>query len=171
MGLSIQSEPEEKAMTLDEILLQKLAKWRPDSTRQPLEVSDPNSGWTVRLDAECVEQVGSRLNELSLGRTTPLEGVDLKARAEKIAGRTTGLLEQLRLVEADGQAGSALLRSSAPSKRGDSVQYYELLLNQGGSGSLKRYEASQEPGTRRHSVPFALTHEALAKLVGDLTAS
>ncbi len=30
------SKPEERAMTLDELLLQKLAKWRPDSDRQTL---------------------------------------------------------------------------------------------------------------------------------------
>jgi hypothetical protein len=135
-----------------------------------LDVTDPASGWSARLGAECVEQVGSRLTELSLNRATPLEGVDLKARAERIAGRTTGLLEMLQLIETDAQAGSALLRSNNPSKRGDNVQYYELLLGQDGSCSLKRYQASQQPGSRREAVPFALTHESLGKLVGDLTA-
>ncbi len=156
-------------MTLEEILLQKLAKWRPDSGRPTLEVADPASGWTVRLGAECVEQVGSRLTELSLSRGTPLEGLDLQARAQTIAGRTTGLLERLQLIETDPQVGSALLRSDNPSKRGDTLHYYELLLNQDGGCSLKRYQASQEPGVRRQAVPFALTHESLVKLVDDLT--
>jgi len=157
-------------MTLEELLLQKLAKWRPDNNRPTLEVADPSSGWTIHLGAECVEQVGSRLTELTLGRTTPLEGVDLKSRAERIAGRTTGLLEALQLIETDPQGGSALLRSGSPSKRGEDLYYYELLLRQDGGSSLKRYQASQEAGKRRQAVPFALTHEVLGKLVGDLTA-
>ncbi len=155
-------------MTLEKLLLQKLGKWRPDGSRR-LEVLDPASGWTVQLDADCVEQVGSRLNELSLGRTTPLEGVDLRARAERIAGRTTGLLEPLHLIETDPQAGSALLRSDNPSQQDDERYYYELLLHQGGNCSLKRYQAAREGGKRRQAVPFALTHEVLGKLVGDLT--
>jgi len=157
-------------MTLENLLLQKLAKWRPDSGQAGLEVTDPASGWTVRLGAECVEQLGSRLTELSLSRTAPLEGVDLEARAKRIAGRTTGLLEPLHLIETDPQAATALLRSDNPTKRGEDLFYYELLLHQGGGCSLKRYQASQQLGSRRQAVPFNLTHESLGKLIGDLTA-
>ena len=157
-------------MTLEELLLQKLAKWRPDDGGPHLDVTDPASGWTVRLSAECVEQVGSRLTELSLARANPLEGVDLKTRAQGIAARITGLLEPLHLIEVDPLAASALLRSDNPSKRGDDLHYYELLLRRDGGASLKRYQASQQPGNRRQAVPFSLTHESLGKLVGDLTA-
>lgn len=157
-------------MTLENLLLQKLARWRPDGGSSVMEVTDPASGWTARLGAECVEQLGSRLTELSLSRSTALEGVDIKARAERIASRTTGLLERLRLIEADPQARSALLRSDNPSKHGEDVNYYELLLRQDGGCSLKRYQASQQPGQRRQAIPFNLTHESLGKLVGDLTA-
>ena len=37
-------------MTLDEMLLQKLAEWRPDSGRQTLTVAHPETGWTAAVD-------------------------------------------------------------------------------------------------------------------------
>src|SRR3954454_21671003 len=95
------SEPEEKSMTLDEALLQKLARWRPDSGRQTLEVAHPESGWTVVLTASQVEFLGARLWEVALRRPTPPEGVDLGARAGQVAQRATGLLEPLKVLEVD----------------------------------------------------------------------
>src|ERR1700694_1410267 len=108
---NIRSEPEEKAMTLNELLLQKLARWRPDTKEPTLHVSDPASGWTVSVTADCVEQVGSRLQELTLSRTVPLAAVDLKTRADLVTRQVTGLLEPLRLIEIDTERHTALLRS------------------------------------------------------------
>jgi hypothetical protein len=156
-------------MTLDELLLQKLAKWRPDNNEPTLDVADPASGWTVRLTADRVEEVGSRLTELTLSRTTPLAGVDLNTRAGLVASQVTGLLEQLRLIEIDSERNTALLRSQGPSQRGEKLFYYEVLLQADGGCSLRRYQASQQVGSRREAVSFTLTHDALAKLVNDLT--
>lgn len=155
-------------MTLDEILLQKLANWRPDSSRPVLEVADPASGWSVRLTAECVDQVGSRLKELALTRLTPLAGVDLAARAQVVASQVTGLLEPLRLIEVDNN-NTALLRSQTPDERGDRLFYYEVLLHGDGGCTLRRFQAAHQTGVRRQQIAFTLTHEALAKLVTDLT--
>jgi hypothetical protein len=156
-------------MTLDELLLQKLAKWRPDTNCPTLEVNDPASGWTINLTADCVEQIGSRLNELTLARTVPLAAGDLKARADRVASQVTGLLEPLRLIEIDTERSTALLRSNDPSQRGEDLFYYELLLQGDGGCALRRYQASQRTGTRRQAVTFNLTHDALGKLVNDLT--
>jgi hypothetical protein len=156
-------------MTVDEILLQKLVKWRPESSRPVLEVADPDNGWTVRLTAECVEQVGSRLNELVLLRLTPLTAVDLSARAQVIANQVTGLLEPLRLIEVDNNSKTALLRSQTPNQRGDNLFYYEVQLQADGGCTLRRFQAARQAGVRRQQVAFTLTHEALAKIVTDLT--
>jgi len=156
-------------MTLDELLLQKLARWRPDTKQPTLNVSDPASGWTVSVTADCVEQVGSRLQELTLSRTVPLAGVDLQTRADLVASQVTGLLEPLRLIEIDTERHTALLRSQDPSQRGEKLFYYELLLQADGGCALRRYQASQQTGTRRQSVSFDLTHDALGKVVDDLT--
>ena len=93
---------------------------------------------------------------------------DLKTRAERLAGRATGLMEPLRLIEVDAGRNVALLRSAAPQQRGDDLFYYEVLLQEGGAG-VRRYQASTQGGARQQ-VAFPLTHEALAKLAADLTA-
>jgi hypothetical protein len=163
------SKPEEKSMTLDATLLQKLAKWRPDSGRQTLEVAAPDGVWAAAVTAECVDLVGCRLWELTLRRSAPPAG-DLKARAEQVAGRVTGLLEPLRLLEVDAGRGVALLRSGTPSQWADGVFYYEVLLHNDGTTTVRRYQAPTQGEPRRQQTAFTLTHEALAKLVRDLAA-
>jgi hypothetical protein len=157
-------------MTLEKLLLEKLAKWRVDSGRQTLEVSHPETGWAA-VTADHVEVLGCRLWELALRRpagTAPAE--DLKARADRVAACATGLLESLRVVEIDGPAGVALLRSDAPGQWGEGLFYYEVLLRADGGTTLRRYQTPGPDRPRREQVPFTLTHEALAKLVTDLSA-
>jgi hypothetical protein len=155
-------------MNLAEHLLQKLARWRPDS-RQTLDVTHPESGWTVRVDAGHVEALGSRLWEVTLQRSGAPVAFDLKTHAEKVADRVTGLLEPLRLVEVDASEGVALLRSDKAAAWGDGLFYYELLLRSD-RAALRRYQAPSAEHHHRRQVPFTLTHEALAKLVADLAA-
>lgn len=156
-------------MTLAETVLRKLAEWRPDSGRQTLDVVHPESGWAVAVDAGQVEVLGCRVWEVSLRRLQPAPVADLKARAEQLAGRVTGLLEPLRLVEVDAGRGLAQLRSDRPGQCGDGQFYYEVLLQADGGTSVRRYQAPAADQPRRQQVPFTLTHEALAKLVTDLT--
>jgi hypothetical protein len=163
------SEPEEKPMTLDELLLQKLAKWRPDSGRQTLDVQDPASGWAVAVTAGQVEALGCCLWELALRNDRGAPNADLRSRADQVAARATGLLEPLTLLEVDTARNVALLRSEAPGQWGAGRFYYEVLLEGGGTTSVRRYQAPGPEEPRRQQVPFTLTHEALAKLVRDLT--
>ncbi|HZT83072.1 MAG TPA: hypothetical protein VFA26_22780, partial [Gemmataceae bacterium] len=72
-------------------------------------------------------------------------------------------------VEVDAARNEALLRSVEPTRRGDDAFYSELLLRGTRAAELRRYRAAR-PDARREQVAFALTHEALAKVVGDLTA-
>lgn len=155
-------------MNLDALLLEKLAKWRPASGQATVEAS--GDGWNAAVAAECVDVVGCRLWELSLRPAAERPAVELKARAEQLCQRVTGLLEPLRLVEIDGTTNTALLRSEQPGQLGDERFYYEVLLN-GDSGSVvRRYQTPHGGQPRRQQVGFTLTHEALAKLVRDLTA-
>jgi len=155
-------------MTLAEALLQKLARWRPES-RQTLDVAHPESGWAVAVDAGHVEALGSRLWELTLGRPAALNVADLESQAAKVAGKVTGLLEPLRVVEIDPTVdGVALLRSDKPAAWGDALFYYELQLRTD-RATLRRYQAPGTDNPHRRQVPFTLTHEALAKLVADLS--
>jgi hypothetical protein len=158
-------------MTLDEVLLQRLAEWRPHSARQVLDVADPAGGWKVSLTADHADVVGCQLWEVRIDRTKgPLENPPALAdRAATVASRVTGLLEPLRLLEVTGD--TAQLRSSAPLGRGDELFYYEVTLSADGAACLRRYQSSRQPGARRQSVAFSLTNEALAKLVADLIAA
>jgi hypothetical protein len=44
-----------------------------------------------------------------------------------------------------------------------------VLVSGDGGSMVRRYQTPQAGQPRRQQVPFALTHEALGKLVGDLT--
>jgi hypothetical protein len=63
-----------------------------------------------------------------------------------------------------------LLRSTAPSRRGDTLFYYEVLLRGTSGAEVRRYQTKDSSTAPREQVAFALTHEVLAKLVADLTA-
>lgn len=152
-------------MTLENLLLQNLDKWRPQG-RSTLSFDHAESGWRATLDADRVDTIGIQLHTLQLSRVQPLPaGPSLREQAEAIARRVTGLLEPLRLVELDTAHGVAQLRSESPAVRGEAKRYYELLRHESGTTTLSRYEAGAGP---RQAVGFTLTHEALAKLVRDL---
>jgi hypothetical protein len=106
--------------------------------------------------------------ELTLARTgnTP-DGLTLRAWAEGVAKRATGLLEPLKLLEVDDARGEALLRSDSPAKKGEQVAYYEVKLFGTDRASVRRYVASRTESGREQTA-FALTHEVLAKLAGDI---
>jgi hypothetical protein len=65
----------------------------------------------------------------------------------------------------------ALLRSEHPGQLGEDRFYYEALLHSDGSSEIRRYRTPQADQPRRQQVAFTLTHEALAKLVRDMTAA
>jgi hypothetical protein len=171
MGLNTALKPEERLMNLDERLLEKLAEWRPDSGRQTLVVAEPTINATVTVTADRTDVVGAQLWEVTLDRPAALDVAGLKAWADKTAARVTGLLEPLRVLEIDGERSTALLRSQAPTQRGDSRFYYEVLLNGKGRAQVARYQASAKPDGQRRQINFGLTHETLAKLVSDINAS
>jgi len=158
-------------MTLDERLLQKLAEWRPESGRQTLTITDPASTSTVTITCDRADLVASELWEVTLQRSVTLDAAGVRTWAEQTAVRVTGLLEPLRLLEVDAGNATALLRSQSPTHRGENLFYYELTLNGHGRAHVARYQASAKPEGRRQQVPYALTHETLAKLVSDINAS
>jgi hypothetical protein len=76
-------------------------------------------------------------------------------------------MEDLKLYEVDTTRNEAVLRSEAPSKKGEKLAYYEIVLSGVNAGVVRRFTASKAiPG--REQVAFALTHEVLARLAGDI---
>src|SRR5262245_14280472 len=159
-------------MTLAETVLRKIAEWRPaGDKRQSLLIPDSGSGWALEVQADRCDELGCRVWEINLRRARKLESSAsaLQAWADRAAQRVTSLLEGLRVVEVDPQRKEALLRSSTPSSRDQRVSYFEVLLRGTKSATLRRFRAYHEPGHRREQISFPLTHEALAKVVADLT--
>jgi hypothetical protein len=159
-------------MTYDDALVERLAGWRPEGTGPHSLAHTGENGWTVGVTAESTDTVGGRLTEIAVTRPAPdkpATATSLKKWAGRVADRATGLLEPLKLIEVDGARAEAVLRSETPAVRGNSVEYYEVLLRGRRSASLKRYRATRSGSGKRRAVPFALTHEAIAKVAGDLT--
>jgi hypothetical protein len=114
-----------------------------------------------------VDTLGAEVHSVRVARLEPLAApASPREWAEAAAKRVSGLLEPLRLVEADEALGVAQLRSDAPAVHGESRAYYELLRHRDGRSELARYQSS--PEGRRQAIPFTLTHEALGKLARDL---
>ena len=141
---------------------------------QTVTVAD-GSGVTLAVDLLSVETLGVSCEELrlevpSLGAAT----VDvLKKWGDGLCKRVTYLLENLGPLEYDAKSNELLIRSTPPDKgTSASTKYYEILLSSHGAGrfSLRRFRNdAANPG--RVPVPIQVTHEQLAKLVNDLTAT
>ncbi len=160
-------------MTLNETLLAKLAEWRPGSGRQTLALPDEGTGWSLTLTADRADELGCLAWEMTVRRAAPRPGGDvvaLRAWAERIAARSRGLLETLKVVEVDAERDEAILRSDTPAAKGEERFYYEVHLKGRGLASVRRFRGTLAAPARREQVLFALTHEALARLADDLTA-
>lgn len=141
---------------------------------KPVSVSD-GSGVTLSVLLLSVESLGVSCEELrldipSLGAAT----MDvLKKWGDGLCQRITYLLENIGPLEYDAQGNQLLIRSTPPDKaQPGTTKYYEVLLSSHGAGrfSLRRYRNdASNPG--RVPVPIQVTHEQLAKLVNDLTAT
>lgn len=157
-------------MTLAELLLQRLGDWRPSGDgRHSWSEAYPTHGWSIGLAADRTDTVGCLVWELALIRTVDApDGLTLSAWATGIADRASGLMEDLKLIELDDQRQEALLRSDEPMIRGENRFYYEIHLRGLSHATVRRYKANRAAGTRREQVAFALTHEVIAKLAGDI---
>jgi hypothetical protein len=160
-------------MTLAKTALQKLSNWKhPGDQRRTLVVAEEQSRWNLTVSADRCDELGCLVWELAFQRNAgpaAADAVGLRAWADRVAGRVTGLMETLRVVEVDAPRLEAQLRSQSPLVRDGQEFYYEVLLRAAGTASVRRYQAAS-PGQQRQQVLFPLTHEVLAKLAGDLTA-
>jgi hypothetical protein len=154
-----------------EALVQKLADWRPEEAGPHSFVAPLENSWEIAIVADTAESLGCRATELTMRRPAGPNptAAELTQWADRSARRITGLLEPLKLIEVDAGRSEALLRSDPPASRGPRVQYYELRLRGTHEAKLHRYQADRTGG-RREAIPFALTHEAIAKLADDLIA-
>jgi hypothetical protein len=149
-------------MTLESILRQQLNDPEPGGFHVQAD------GWNVTVAAGKKDSLSCALNALTLEKAGPI-AADLRTWATRVAERATGLLEPLRLIEADVPQGKAILRSATPAQRDGKAHYYELLLTRTdnrASAALHRFAG--QLGERREAQPFVLTHDAIIKLAQDI---
>ncbi len=156
-------------MTLTERLLPELSEWTPTGDgRHSLGVAIPAAGWNVQFSVDRADSLSCLVWNMTLTRIgTAPPGSTLRTWAEGIAKRATGLLEPLILLEVDDTRAEAILRSESPATRGQQLAYYEVQLFGLDRATVCRYTASRA-ASGREQVAFALTHEVLAKLAGDI---
>lgn len=156
-------------MTLADSLLESLESWRPPAEGRHT-LTHNHGDWAVSVTADRADSVGCLIGDITVTRTSVGgDRLPVGEWANRTASRVTGLIEPLKVIEVDADKDEAMLRSTSPSKKGDNANYYEVLLTGVGGATVKRYRADTAAGTRRESIPYALTHEVVAKLADDLT--
>jgi hypothetical protein len=154
-------------MTLENTLLKKLSEWQPSPGRQELHVAE--AGWRATVTVDRSDALGCLLWELKLQREGTSD-VDVPNWAVAAAERVTGLMQPLKVIEVDVLRKEAQLRSDSPAERDGKRLYHELLLSALGQAVLRRFQTTNVT-TGRAQVVFAITHEALARLAGDVAAA
>jgi hypothetical protein len=107
--------------------------------------------------------------EFKSDRLANAETAVLSKIADHLASKLTYLLEPLRVVEIDGEAGAVQMRSHPPYQREHQKRYYEVLVQRGGSISLVRYE--RQPGEPRTPIAATVTQEVFYRLADDFAAA
>src|SRR4051812_3558441 len=99
-AVTIRAKPLEIRMS--DTLLNNLGEWRPAGTGPHSFGHTLATGWTVSATVDAADTVGCRLTELAVTRPAKAAtAAELTQWAVHTAGRVTGLLEPLKLIEVD----------------------------------------------------------------------
>jgi hypothetical protein len=150
------------AMILENTLLERLSEWRPGPGQQELHLTA--DGWHVAIKANRSDELGCLLWDLNLQREGTAD-TDVQTWSANCASGLT-VMGPLKVVEVDANRKEAQLRSESPLQRSDKRLYFELMLNGLGVATLQRFQVAEN--AKREQLPFALTHEVLAKVVADI---
>jgi hypothetical protein len=156
-------------MTLYENLQKQLHDGPPGTARRELLATDSQGGWTVALTVDKQDELSCLAWEILVKRPAS-SGLELGQWAQAISERVNGLYEPLKVLEVDTLRNEAVLRSGQPLQGKDGSFYFEIFLKGASVATVRRYQVPQQANQRREQVTFALTHEGLFKLVGDLTS-
>ncbi len=123
-------------------------------------------------EVKLADQLSCLLDELTVratdGRvlTTDL----LRESADSLCRRLSYLLEPIRVLEVDAEAGEVQARSQPPDKQPDRIRYYELRFATPSTLRLQRFEKRSDTSSRQQ-IPLQLTYELLEKLTDDIVAA
>jgi hypothetical protein len=172
-------------MTLGQKIVDKLTVMRQMESQMSFSMkhTGEDSGYIIAEDMDDIrlrveihdfDKYSYLVNTISATRLQPLPPdspikVLLQQQAAEIERRIFYLLEDFRLVELDEINGLAQVRSAAPHQKNDETLYYEMLLRQGNSLVITRFQKDHQ-SEKRQSIPMHLTEETLERLVDDLAA-
>ena len=136
-------------------------------------LSAPNNV-SVEIDMTTVDTLSCSAQEVRVS-VPSLVGADfdkLKAWGDDLCQRITYLLENIGPLEYDENEQQVLIRSTPPDKKGNAIQFYEVILasQSDGNFTLRRYRTDKGQSGRT-PVEIVCTHEVLKKLVADLVDS
>ena len=148
-------------MSLTERINKQLQKAPPD---QAVEVKASEGKLRVEIKLADSSRLGCLLDSLYLEHT---EGGKMAVDPVQVVERITYLGERLQIIETEGNEGMTILRSTPPRVDGETVSFYELVLDRTTRLSLVRYK--HDPRTKtRTPMPAPLTRDALERLISDL---
>ncbi len=163
-------------MTLGKKLAEKIARWRATSDAAATPVSgadtwqadDAKLGVTARVVVPDSDKYSFVVREIAVTFDADLQDSEaLRKQAEDLLQRVAYLPERLALIELDDGRQIAQVRSQPPSTEGDRVHYFELLLRQGRTITLHRYEGKN---SSRKQEDFILPIDSFIRVIDDIAA-
>lgn len=158
-------------MSLGEALVKNIEKEVAAGKKAPLTAIGEDGHTVARVVLKDRDRLGSLAAEVSVIKKVSgapsAARVDVRERAERLAGRVSYLPERLKFVETDA-AGSAILRSSPETMRAPRSEYFEARVGQS-EVTLRRF-APRPSGGGRDAVPFHTTDDTLGRLADDAAA-
>jgi hypothetical protein len=153
-------------------LSKKIADALDENTRAyvlPCAVTVEDSPSRLTLNLTALDTVGVAFSTMEFTHTgrTEWSSCALKEWGDRLARQVTYLMEPLKVLEVNDQAGEVQLRSQAPTPRADQRAYYELRLGRQGKLRMERF-AFDETTRQRKPVPCQLTRETLERLADDI---
>lgn len=153
--------------TLEPLLRDLQASQDPTDRCCNLRLSGP--GGELQCDLDDIDKLACRFRRLAL-HSSQLAAADARRLEEISRGlsqKLTYLLEPIRPLERDPEAGVVQSRSWPPARSPEQgTCYYELLAERGGALTLTRY--AKRPGEVRRQQPICVTREVLYRLADDL---
>lgn len=124
---------------------------------------------SLHVDLTGIDRLGCEFTDFAYETSAlaSLNTADLKKLGNRVAAALHYLTEPIQVIEIDGHAGVAQLRSTAPVMVPSGARYYEVLVKRGGSLSIRRYEAAA--GQSRQSIPAIVTREVFHRLADDFS--
>ncbi len=154
-------------MTLENTLLTNLSDWRPKE-RDTLRIALPDSDWVVQLTADRCDELSCKLWEVTVKRSQPAENLKLQDWAQQIPDKIHGLADSLKVLEVDNQQQQALIRSESPFQKEERLFYFEVVLQDTTTATLRRFQGSHEAYNIREQVSFVLTKEMVVNVIEAL---